>query len=69
MLCLYGDDSRKDELATRNQRDYGVKFRYWKSDADTREGNYSDAFLEMLDPSTRAHFTDAPPTQGDQDPS
>ncbi|MBI4728739.1 MAG: DEAD/DEAH box helicase family protein [Acidobacteria bacterium] len=68
VLCLYyHDDSRKDELADRNHSDYQVKFRYWKSDADTRDGKYSDAFLQKLDPSTRAHFTDAPPPQEDHD--
>jgi hypothetical protein len=68
VLCLYyRDDTRKDELADRNQNDYRVKFRYWKSDADTEEGKYSESFLENLDSGTRAHFT--PPSPVDDDPS
>jgi hypothetical protein len=34
----FKDDSRKHELAERNKRDYGVKYRYWKSEEATLEG-------------------------------
>lgn len=58
VLCLYyRDDSRKDELAERAKSEYQVKFRYWKSDADTRDGKYSDEFLGKLDSSAQVHFT------------
>ena len=41
VLCLYySDDSRKYELHERNDHEYGVKYRYWKTDADTRAGKY-----------------------------
>lgn len=60
VMCLYyRDDSRKDELAGRAKSEHQVKFRYWKSDADTRGGRYSDEFLANLDPSTRDHFARA----------
>ena len=39
VLCLYyKDDSRKNEIADRNQQEYKVKYRYWKSDSDTLKG-------------------------------
>ena len=58
VLCLYyRDDSRKYELAERNKREYGVKYRYWKSDEATLRGQYSKEFLEKLSKSGRRYFT------------
>lgn len=58
VLCLYyKDDSRKHELAERNRREYGVKYRYWKSDEATLKGQYSQEFLSKLSKSERKHFT------------
>jgi hypothetical protein len=58
VLCLYyGDDSRKQELFDRNKQEYGVKYRYWKSDADTLRGKYSKEFLDKLPDSEKKHFT------------
>lgn len=58
VLCLYyEDDSRKNELAERNQQEYRVKYRYWKSDADTLKGKYSKEFLDKLPESEKKHFT------------
>jgi hypothetical protein len=58
VLCLYyQDDSRKNELADRNSEEYGVKYRYWKSDLDTLKGNYSKEFLGKLKKSDRKYFT------------
>lgn len=58
VLCLYyKDDSRKHELAERNNREYKVKYRYWKSDLDTLKGKYSKEFLEKLDQTDRQYFT------------
>ncbi len=57
VLCLYyKDDSRKNELAQKYQGKNGVKYRYWKSDEDTRKGKYSDEFLSRLskDPPTKS---------------
>ena len=46
VLCLYWmDDSRKNELAQRHSGT-GVKYRYWKSDAATRRGEYSQQHKE-----------------------
>lgn len=57
VLCLYfNDDSRKYELAERNKREYGVKYRYWKSDAATRRGEYSQEFLSKLPEDERTTF-------------
>ena len=57
VLCLYFEnDSRKNELADRNKREYGVKYRYWKSDLDTRKGKYSKEFLGKLRKSDREDF-------------
>lgn len=48
VLCLYYvDDSRKIELAKKYQ-EKNVKYRYWKSDEDTRKGKYSKEFLERI---------------------
>ena len=58
VLCLYyKDDSRKYELAERNKQEYGVKYRYWKSDVATLKGQYSKKFLEKLSKSDRRYFT------------
>ena len=58
VLCLYyEDDSRKHELAERNKKEYGVKYRYWKSDEATLSGQYSKEFLEKLSKSDRRYFT------------
>lgn len=58
VLCLYyKDDSRKHELAERNKQEYGVKYRYWKSDEATLKGQYSKEFLEKLSQSKKAYFT------------
>lgn len=57
VLCLYyKDDSRKHELADRNKLEYGVKYRYWKSDEATLKGQYSKEFLSKLPESERRHF-------------
>lgn len=58
VLCLYyKDDSRKHELAERNKEEYGVKYRYWKSDEATLRGEYSEEFLKKLSKSDRRYFT------------
>jgi hypothetical protein len=58
VLCLYyKDDSRKHELGERNKQEYGVKYRYWKSDEATLKGQYSQEFLSKLPTSERKHFT------------
>jgi len=58
VLCLYyKDDSRKYELAERNKQEYGVKYRYWKSDLATLKGQYSKEFLGKLSKSNRRYFT------------
>ena len=58
VLCLYyKDDGRKHELARKYAKMSGVKYRYWKSDSDTREGKYSAKFLSKLAPSQRDAFT------------
>ena len=58
VLCLYyKDDSRKYELAKRNEQEYKAKYRYWKSDEDTRKGQYSDEFLNKLSKDNRDYFT------------
>lgn len=58
VLCLYyRDDSRKYELAERNKEEYGVKYRYWKSDEATLKGQYSKEFLEKLSKSNKRYFT------------
>ena len=57
VLCLYyADDSRKHELAERNKQEYGVKYRYWKSDSDTLKGKYSKEFLDNLPEKQRKYF-------------
>ncbi len=50
VLCLYyPNDSRKFELAVKYQNVSGLKYRYWKSDADTIAGKYSKGFLEAAE--------------------
>lgn len=57
VLCLYfQDDSRKYELRDRNSALYQAKYRWWKSNADTRAGRYSAGFLESLRPGLRDVF-------------
>jgi len=57
VLCLYyKDDSRKDELNRRYRNQAGIRYRYWKLDADTIAGKYSAAFLDQLSPEARADF-------------
>jgi len=49
VLCLYYvDDSRKIELAKKYQKKNDIKYRYWKSDEDTRKGKYSKESLEQI---------------------
>jgi hypothetical protein len=58
VLCLYyKDNSRKNELARRNNQEYKVKYRYWKSDEDTQKRRYSEEFLNNLSEKDRQHFT------------
>ena len=46
VCCLYWhDDKRKHELAKRHGANSKLKYRYWKSNADTRAGIYSKQFL------------------------
>lgn len=57
VLCLYyRDDSRKHELAERNNEEYHVKYRFWKSDEATLRGQYSSEFLGKLSQKDRAVF-------------
>lgn len=57
VLCIYyKDDSRSDELATRNEQEYEVKFRYWKSDEDTHKGKYSTEFLDNISGKNKEYF-------------
>lgn len=47
VLCLYSeDDSRKTELADRYADKPNLRYRYWKSNADTEAGKYSEEFLK-----------------------
>jgi hypothetical protein len=58
VLCLYyKDDSRKNEIAERNEQEYRVKYRYWKTDSDTLKGKYSKEFLDKLPESEKKYFT------------
>ena len=57
-MCLYdADDSRKSELAEKYKENNKVKYRYWKSDADTLQGSYSDQFIKTLTPEEREEWT------------
>lgn len=45
VLCLYWTNAdRARELASRYKNRTDVKYRWWKSDADTRAGKYSEQF-------------------------
>lgn len=58
VLCLYyRDDSRKHELAARYRGREGIRYRYWKSDEATLRGEYSERFLDSLDPAERRRFS------------
>ncbi len=47
VCCLYWmDDSRKYELAQRYGQRKDIKYRYWKSNADTLAGKYSKEYLD-----------------------
>jgi len=50
VLCLYyANDSRKHELRERYGDDSpSLRYRYWKSDADTLDGKYSKQFLDAV---------------------
>ena len=52
VCCLYWkDDSRKRELFERHRHDTVLKYRWWKSNADTRARKYSPQFkATLLDP-------------------
>lgn len=46
VCCLYWiNDSRKYELARRYRHRQDIKYRYWKSNADTLAGKYSQKYL------------------------
>ncbi len=50
VLCLYWiNDSRKHELGKRHGINKKVKYRWWKSDAASRRGEYSDQYKASLD--------------------
>lgn len=47
VLCLYWQsDSRKYELFDRYKAWKGIKYRWWKTNADTRAGKYSREYLQ-----------------------
>lgn len=49
VLCLYyRDDSLKHDLAAKYRVRQDVRYRYWKSDEATLDGQYSPEFLENL---------------------
>ena len=49
VLCLYYlDDSKKRALAAKYRDQEGLAYRYWKSDATTLSGAYSEQFLSKL---------------------
>lgn len=49
VLCLYWtSDERKYELAERYKKASNIKYRYWKSNAKTRAGIYSEQHLNLL---------------------
>ena len=57
LSLYYKDDSKKYELAKRNKQDYGVKYRYWKSDTATLQSQYSKEFLDKLTKPDKQYFT------------
>ena len=57
VLCLYyKDNSHRYELATKYQGWSNLKYRYWKSNADTRAGKYSKEFLDKCSPDVQMSF-------------
>jgi hypothetical protein len=57
VLCLYyRDDSRKQELAEKYQGKNGIKYRYWKSNEDTKKGKYSQEFLDKMKTGPQKRF-------------
>jgi hypothetical protein len=47
VCCLYWhDDSRRYELFIRHRDEEHLKYRWWKSNADTRAGKYSKQFKQ-----------------------
>jgi len=49
VCCLYWiNDNRKHELANRYKHRQDIKYRYWKSNADTRAGKYSKQYLQNI---------------------
>jgi hypothetical protein len=43
VCCLYWhDDSRKQELFERYRNSENIRYRWWKSNADTQAGKYSE---------------------------
>ena len=47
VCCLYWEDgSRKYELAGRYKKRKDIKYRYWKSNEDTRAGKYSKEYKD-----------------------
>jgi hypothetical protein len=58
VLCLCNnDESRKHELASKYRNVSDLKYRYWKSDADTLAGKYSKEFLDKIPKDERSDWT------------
>lgn len=58
VLCLYyKDDSRKHELAKKYKERGNIKYRYWKSNKATLEGEYSEEFLSQLNEKEKKKWT------------
>jgi DNA polymerase III epsilon subunit-like protein len=58
VLCLYYHDSSLCQvLADKYQAMIGIKYRFWKTDAATRAGQYSRIFLDSLDDLKRGEVT------------
>lgn len=50
VLCLYyKDDRKKHELARKYKDRDNIKYRYWKSDKATKQGQYSEKFLSRIE--------------------
>ena len=48
VCCIYWtDDKRKYELANRYKHRKDIKYRYWKSNEDTRSNKYSQQFKQQ----------------------
>ncbi len=57
LVLYYKDDSRKQELADRARSEYpGARYRWWKTNAATLEGQYSEEFLSKLSPDRAKEF-------------